>query len=81
MRKNHVSNTYESRFPSRHTMLNPFIHVPLYSINSSSLITHMNQSDWFFAVTDYLLGANRKSCFEQHMIRMDAKGKQMARDG
>lgn len=50
MRKNNVSNTYESCFPSRHTMLNPFIHMSLYSIDSSSLITHMNQSDWFFAV-------------------------------
>lgn len=27
MRKNNVSNTYESRFPSRHTMFNPFIHI------------------------------------------------------
>lgn len=55
----------------------------LYSTDSSSLITHMNQSDWFLQcpITDYLLGADRKPCFEQHMIQMDAKEKQMERDG
>lgn len=45
MRKNNVSNTYESCFPSRHTMLNPFIHMSVYSVDFSSLITHMNQSE------------------------------------
>lgn len=58
-------------------------YMSLYSVDFSSPITHMNQSDWFLQcpVTDYLLGANRKPCFEHHMIQMDAKEKQMERDG
>lgn len=46
MKKNNASNSSESCFSPKHTILNPFVYAFLYNINSP--VTDLGElSDWF----------------------------------